>query len=91
MPDGCCSSMWVFQIVVENRDALIRYLEGRQIYAGIHYLDNTLFKPYRYARGTCPKAQYYSERVVSLPLHLKLSEADIQFVIDTVAEFMETQ
>ena len=91
MPDGCCSSRWLFQIVVENRDALIRYLEGRQIYAGIHYLDNTLFKPYRYARGTCPKAQYYSERVVSLPLHLKLSEADIQFVIDTVAEFMETQ
>ncbi len=91
IPDGCCSSRWLFQIVVENRDALIRYLEERQIYAGIHYLDNTLFKPYRYARGTCPKAQYYSERVVSLPLHLKLSEADIQFVIDTVAEFMETQ
>jgi dTDP-4-amino-4,6-dideoxygalactose transaminase len=39
---------------------------------------------YDYAKGKCPNAYTASEEVISLPLHLYLSEDDIQKVISTV-------
>ncbi len=56
------------------------------IYPGVHYRDNTEYKMYSYAHGTCPKAAAMSERIISLPLHLKLSKEDIDFIGDTVIE-----
>lgn len=56
-------------------------------YPGVHYIDNTNYRMYNYAQGTCPKAEYYSEHILSLPLHLRLTEEDVKTVIDAVVEF----
>jgi len=86
---GCNSARWLFQILVENRDDLMEYLLERDIETGLHYLDNTEYSMYHYAKGTCPKAKYYSDHVVSLPMHLRLSDEDIQRVIDTIEEYFK--
>lgn len=87
VPDNCYSAQWLFQIIVPERDLLMEFLESRGIIAGLHYLDNTQYRQYHYAKGTCPASDYYSKHVVSLPLHLKLTEEDIKTVIDSIFEF----
>lgn len=88
IPQNCEPSRHVFQILVEDRDGLILYLNEREIYPGVHYIDNTEYRMYAYARGTCPKAHYVSEHVISLPMHLRLTYEDVRYVIENVAEYV---
>ena len=37
---------------------------------------------YARAGGTCPRARRASDRLISLPMHLRLSEADVDRVVD---------
>jgi dTDP-4-amino-4,6-dideoxygalactose transaminase len=39
---------------------------------------------YSYGQGTCPNATKLSGEVISLPLHMYLTNEDIQKVIDVV-------
>lgn len=89
VPEDCYSAQWLFQIVVPERDALIEFLESKEIFAGLHYLDNTQYRQYHYAKGTCPNADYYSRHILSLPFHLRLTEEDIDRVAESIIEFLE--
>lgn len=89
VPENCYSAQWLFQIIVPERDKLMEFLESREIFAGLHYLDNTQYKQYSYAKNTCPNADYYSRHIVSLPFHLRLTEEDIDIVVKNIIEFCE--
>lgn len=84
VPLDCQSSQHLFQIIIDNRDALIERLNKKGIYLGVHYIDITRYRMYEYAKGSCPKASYVSDHVVSLPMHLNLSYEDVQKVITEV-------
>ena len=88
VPHNCESSRHLFQIIVENRDALMLYLNKHEIYPGVHYVDNTEYRMYSYAKGTCPHASYVSEHVISLPMHMRLSYEDVQNVINSIVAFV---
>lgn len=88
IPEDCESSTHLFQILVENRDDLILALNAKEIYPGVHYADNTLYSMYTYAHGTCPKAEYVSEHVLSLPIHMELKYEDVQEICDLVINFV---
>lgn len=89
IPEGCESSRHLFQIIVEKRDELLLYLNEKEIYPGVHYVDNTEYRMYQYADGTCPNARYYSNHVLSLPMHMRLTYDDVQRIIKEVIEFVE--
>lgn len=89
--ENCISSCWLYQIVVENRDQLLQYLTGREIGCGIHYPVNTLYWMYADQHGLCKRAGYYSEHLVTLPLHLKLTNDDIRTVAEAVISFIGEQ
>lgn len=77
----CCeSSRHLFQIAVDNRDEVMLALNENDVFPGVHYRDNTEYKVYDYARGTCPNASVMSSRIISLPLHIKISKADVDYV-----------
>lgn len=80
----CSYSGHLFQILVDNRDEVILKLNAADIYPGVHYADNTLYRMYEYARGTCPYAEYVSDHVLSLPMHLHLTYDDVQYIADEV-------
>lgn len=90
IPADCESSRHLFQILVEKRDELMLALNQQEIYPGVHYVDNTEYRMYAYAQGTCPKAHYVSEHVVSLPMHMKLTYEDVQTIIKAVVDFHES-
>jgi dTDP-4-amino-4,6-dideoxygalactose transaminase len=80
----CESSRHLYQIRVPNRNKVMEYLNANDIFPGVHYKDNTEYQLYSNAKGTCPNAHRLSEEVISLPLHMFLTEEDIQKVIKTV-------
>ncbi|MBQ9742146.1 MAG: DegT/DnrJ/EryC1/StrS family aminotransferase [Ruminococcus sp.] len=88
IPEDCQTSRHLFQIIVEDRDELLTFLNSKDIFPGVHYIDNTNYRMYSYAQGTCPNSEYYSEHILSLPLHLRLTDEDVQTVIDAVIEFV---
>lgn len=85
----CESSTHLFQIRVRNRDELMLLLNRREVFPGVHYRDNTEYSMYSYAAGTCPNAARASREIISLPLHLGLTQADINFVADLVAQHVK--
>lgn len=87
--EDCVSSQWLYQIMVENRDGLMEYMDAKGVKCALHYLDNTEYPMYAYAHGTCPNAMYVSTHAISLPMHLKLSNEDIQYITETVLEYVK--
>jgi len=79
------TSRHVFQIVVENRDSIIDYLSNNGIYPGVHYRQNNEYKPFQ-TKQTFVYSQYYSERILSLPLHLELDKKDIDRICKVTIE-----
>ena len=88
VPDKCDSSQWLFQILVDDRDGLMEFMEKHGVTCALHYLDNTEYPVYAHLHGTCPKAEYVSEHVISLPLHMKLTYADVKYVAGLVKEYI---
>lgn len=88
IPEECESSTHLFQIMVDNRDELLMALNAAEIYPGVHYADNTLYKMYAYAHGTCPYAEYVSDHVLSLPMHMHLTYNDVQYICDEIVKFI---
>lgn len=86
---GCESSRHLFQILVDGRDETMMALAEHGIHPGVHYLDNTEYVMYEAGRGTCPRAAAASARTVSLPLHLGLTQSQIQSIADTVATVLD--
>lgn len=80
IPTGCEPSRHLYQVLVEKRDQVMLALNEQQIYPGVHYRDNTVYRMYASANGTCPRAFEASQRLMSLPLHLRLSYADVERV-----------
>jgi dTDP-4-amino-4,6-dideoxygalactose transaminase len=81
---NCESSRHLFQIRVRNRDDVMLALRQHQIYAGVHYNDNTDYRMYAYGHGTCPRAHRASREIISLPIHLSLNYADVLQVCELI-------
>ena len=75
---NCISSRHLYQIKVANRDQIMEFLNANDIFPGVHYKDNTQYEMYSYGRGTCPNSAKLSEEVISLPLHMFLTDEDVQ-------------
>lgn len=83
--DEC--SYHIYELAVPDREALMGALAEKDIYCGVHYRDNTEYSMYLYANGTCPKAHEISQHLITLPLHMWLTDEDVQFIIASVKDF----
>lgn len=88
VPENCQSSQWLYQILVDNRDSLMEYLQSKNIGCALHYLDNTEYPMYEKQNGICKNAMYASDHSVSLPCHLKITREDVKYVADIIKEFL---
>lgn len=84
---GCESSTHLLQLRVQNRDSLMLALNEHQVYPGVHYRDNTEYRMYAYAQGTCPNSAKASQEIISLPLHMGLSKADVDSVSELIIRY----
>lgn len=82
--DEC--SYHIYELIVPDREKLLGDLAKFDIYAGVHYRDNTEYSMYEYAKNSCPKAHEISEHIITMPLHMWLTDEDVQKVIKVVNE-----
>ncbi|MFN2235195.1 MAG: dTDP-4-amino-4,6-dideoxygalactose transaminase [Anaerolineales bacterium] len=93
IPDDCEQSYHMFYLLMptlEQRQALIAHLKRRNIESVFHYLPLHLSKMGRSfggKQGDCPVTEDVSDRLVRLPLHHSLTEADLDRVVSAVTEF----
>jgi len=83
MAPGCESSRHLYQVLVDRRDDVMVALNRREIYPGVHYRDNAVYPMYR-DQPACPRASAASERVISLPMHLRLDRVSVERVGDAL-------
>lgn len=78
---------------VRERDGFMQELRERNIGTGVHFVAAHLHSYFRdllgHQRGAFPYAEFISDRTVSLPLSSKLSDADVDDVIDAVREAVQ--
>lgn len=84
MAAGITPSRHLYQVLVGDRDGardeVMVGMNRRGVFPGVHYRDNTLYRMYAYADGTCPRARRASERLISLPMHLRLGREEVRRV-----------
>ncbi|OGC22887.1 UDP-4-amino-4,6-dideoxy-N-acetyl-beta-L-altrosamine transaminase [candidate division WOR-1 bacterium RIFOXYB2_FULL_42_35] len=89
--DGAESSYHLFVILVEDRKTVFYKLREAGIMVNVHYLPIYLQPYYRqlgYLPGLCPVAEGYYKKTLSLPMYPKLSDQEVDFVIDTVKDIL---
>ncbi len=85
--------LYVLQFKTIDRLAAFNHLKNLQLGVNVHYIPVHL-QPY-YARnfgylpGDFPHAEAYYSRVVSLPLYPRMSDDEVQYVIDAIRDTVE--
>jgi len=69
----------------------MKRLNDGGVYPGVHYRDNTEYRMYAYAGGTCPNAALASSEIISLPMHTRLSTNDIHAVSKSICQSVADQ
>lgn len=80
--DDRSSSYHLFPVLVEKREELIARMREAGIGVGVHYRRNDEYPMYE--RADLPGAEYFSSRVMSLPMHLDLTDADMETIAPVI-------
>lgn len=84
------SSWHLMQIKLPNleiRDKLIGYLKDKGIAPGVHYLPAHMHPYYKNLRASVPVAAEIWKRLLTLPLFYDLTNADVDYIIETLHNF----
>jgi perosamine synthetase len=76
------SSFHLFPIRVDDRDSLVAKMKSEGIGVGVHYRRNDEYRMYR--RTELPGAEVFASRVMSLPMHMCLTDDDVRRVSETI-------
>jgi len=93
IPDECQTNHHMIYILAENQDvrmALAEHLKRAGILAVFHYVplhDSIMGKKLGLDKKELPVTRSVSERLLRLPLYCDLSDADVDFVCDSIVEF----
>ena len=90
-PSGHDSVFHLFVITTDDRDGLMRVLNDKNIFPGLHYpVPCHLQKAYAgfgYKKGDFPNAEWLAGHCLSLPMYAELSDAEVDHVIKTLNSY----
>ena len=93
--DFATSVYHLYVILVDNRDGLQKFLAEKGIATGLHYpLPLHLQKAYAhlgYKKGDFPISEQAADRLLSLPMFPELTNKQIEYVTDSIKQFMSKQ
>lgn len=82
----------IYVIRLKNRDKLADYLRQQNIYTGIHYPVPCHLQPAvvkRQGKISLPKTEKFCKQILSLPIHPKLTDAQVKRVTGEVKNFFK--
>jgi perosamine synthetase len=80
---------YVIKVDPSLRDKLIDYLKYKNIHTSVHYRPLHLFTQFK-DDGEFPNANSEWVKMITLPVHLNMTDEDIEYVIYWVKEFFNT-
>ncbi len=86
-----CYHLYFIEVEAKQRDALVEFLNKRDIEARVHYpipLQGALDLA-GHTREDFPKAYDQSDRIITLPVHEHLNHDQQDFVVDSIKEFFD--
>lgn len=90
-PEGHDSVFHLFVITTEDREQLIKYLNAKNIFPGLHYpVPCHLQKAYTglgYKKGDFPNSEYLAGHCLSLPMYAELTNEEVDYVINTLNSY----
>lgn len=84
--------LYPLRVPADRREEIFVALRNAGIGVQVNYIPaywHPAFDSSRYPRGLCPVAEEYYAREISLPMHTRLSEEDIEQVIDAVSNALD--
>lgn len=78
------SSWCSFPVFVVRRDFLVSKLKENGVHPGVHYEPNYHFPMYHDYSTYCPVAEDLFEKVLLLPMHIGLTDEDVEYVCEIV-------
>lgn len=90
-PDFSESVYHLMVATVEDRDDFTKYLNGKNIFPGLHYpVPCHLQKAYAhlgYREGEFPHSEYLASHCISLPMYAELSDEEVSYVIEALNDY----
>jgi len=80
--DDRVTSQHICCVKADKRNHLVDHLKSNDINPGVHYLRNDLYPMYKEAN--LPNLESVHDKLISLPLHLHLSDQDIKTVVEVI-------
>ena len=74
-----------------NRKIVFDELRKRNIGVNVHYIPvylNPYYKKLGYKKGLCPNAEKIYEQIITLPLHPKMTNEDVKYVIESIKDII---
>lgn len=92
--DNSFHTFHLYVIRADNRDGLKAFLDMKGVETAIHY-PNPLpmlqaYKHMRYKPNDFPVANYYKDRILSLPMYPELTEEEIRTVVEEIKNYYLT-
>jgi dTDP-4-amino-4,6-dideoxygalactose transaminase len=93
VPDHCAQAYHMFYLLLpalDARQALIAHLKAQGIMSVFHYLPlhlSEMGQRFGGRRGDCPVTEDVSDRLLRLPFHGHLSDADLHEVVQAIRSF----
>jgi perosamine synthetase len=78
---------WIFGVRCEMRDELIVHLKSKGIATGVHYMPLTLHPLFKKYAAECPVSKKIWQTFVTLPLHVDLTDEEIDYVLEALEDF----
>lgn len=67
-----------------SRDTMFHELRALGVGANVHYTPLTKLTRFSSSAGQCPVAEMMGDKILTLPLHQQVSEAQIEYVVDSI-------
>ena len=87
MSPDCIPSRHLYQVLVDNRNEVVNALKLAGVGTGVHYVDNTQYPMYH--GYYLPRATEASNRLLSLPMHLKMRSVEVGRVAEELRKAIE--
>lgn len=85
----------LYQVKVKQRDSLLSYLKDNGVEAKVHYPIPLHLQPaaalWNYKKGDFPITELQSKETITLPCHQFITEAQQNYVLDTIQKFYANQ
>lgn len=85
--------LYIIRIVDKNIDRKVVFdkLRERNIGVNVHYLPvhcQPYYKGIGYSKGICPIAEKIYEEIITLPIHPKMTNEDVMYIIKSIKEII---